>query len=66
MKVLVVTNDFPPRQGGIETFVRSLCDQLDPAELVVFTSSMPGATSYDEELPFPVVRDRVSMLVPTP
>lgn len=66
MKVLVVTNDFPPRQGGIETFVRSLCDQLDPAELVVFTASMPGATSYDEELPFPVVRDRVSMLVPTP
>ncbi len=63
MSVLVVTNDFPPRQGGIETFVRSLCDQIDP---VVFTSSMPGATSYDAGLPFPVVRDRASMLLPTP
>ena len=66
MRVLVVTNDFPPRQGGIETFVRSLCDQLDPSEVVVFTASMPGATTYDEDLPFPVVRDRASMLVPTP
>ena len=66
MRVLVVTNDFPPRRGGIETFVRSLCDQLDPAEVVVFTASMPGATAYDAELPFPVIRDRATMLVPTP
>ncbi|HEY3003175.1 MAG TPA: glycosyltransferase family 4 protein [Kribbellaceae bacterium] len=63
MTVLVVTNDFPPRQGGIESFVRSLCDQLP--EVVVFTASMPGASSYDEGLPFTVVRDRASMLVPT-
>jgi phosphatidyl-myo-inositol dimannoside synthase len=66
VKLLVVTNDFPPRQGGIETFVRSLCSELDPAELVVFTASMPGATEYDATLPFRVVRDRASMLVPTP
>lgn len=65
-KVLVVTNDFPPRRGGIETFVRSVCDLLDPAEVVVFTASMPGATAYDAELPFTVVRDRATMLVPTP
>jgi phosphatidylinositol alpha-1,6-mannosyltransferase len=63
VSVLVVTNDFPPRQGGIETFVRALCDQVDP---VVFTASMPGATGYDAGLPFPVVRDRASMLLPTP
>jgi phosphatidylinositol alpha-1,6-mannosyltransferase len=62
--VLVVTNDFPPRQGGIETFVRSLCDELP--DLVVLTSRMPGATQYDAKLPFPVVRDRTSMLLPTP
>ncbi|MEU4389087.1 glycosyltransferase family 4 protein [Kribbella sp. NPDC023855] len=64
MTVLVVTNDFPPRQGGIETFVRSLCDELP--ELVVFTSRMPGAAQYDVSLPFPVVRDRTPMLLPTP
>ena len=64
MTVLVVTNDFPPRQGGIETFVRSLCDELP--SLVVLTSRMPGDSSYDEGLPFPVERDRTSMLLPTP
>lgn len=64
MTVLVVTNDFPPRQGGIETFVRSLCDELP--DLVVLTSRSPGATQYDSTLSFPVVRDRTSMLLPTP
>jgi phosphatidylinositol alpha-1,6-mannosyltransferase len=62
--VLVVTNDFPPRQGGIETFVRSLCDQLP--DLVVYTSHEPGAAEYDATLPFPVIRDRTTMLLPTP
>ncbi|MFF1823107.1 glycosyltransferase family 4 protein [Kribbella sp. NPDC058245] len=64
MTVLVVTNDFPPRQGGIESFVRSLCDQLP--DLVVYTSHGPGAAEYDAALPFPVIRDRTTMLLPTP
>ncbi|RZU12127.1 phosphatidylinositol alpha-1,6-mannosyltransferase [Kribbella rubisoli] len=63
MTVLVVTNDFPPRQGGIETFVRSLCDELP--DVVVYTSREPGDTAYDATLPFPVIRDRTSMLLPT-
>ena len=29
-KVLIVTNDFPPRSGGIETFVGALADRFDP------------------------------------
>ncbi|GAA0624924.1 glycosyltransferase family 4 protein [Kribbella sandramycini] len=63
MTVLVVTNDFPPRQGGIETFVRSLCDELP--SVVVYTSREPGDSAYDAGLPFPVVRDRTRMLLPT-
>jgi phosphatidylinositol alpha-1,6-mannosyltransferase len=64
--ILVVTNDFPPRQGGIETFVRSLCDELPADDLVVLTARMPGDTQYDAGLPFRVVRDRTTMLLPTP
>jgi phosphatidyl-myo-inositol dimannoside synthase len=64
-RVLVVTNDFPPRQGGIETFVRSLCDQLPSGRVVVFTSSMRGSAAYDASLGFPVVRDRTGTLLPT-
>ena len=66
MTVLVVTNDFPPRQGGIETFVRSLCGELPADDLIVLTASMPGDTQYDAALPFRVIRDRTSMLLPTP
>ena len=33
-RTLFVTNDFPPRRGGIETFVRQLCDELPPGQVV--------------------------------
>ncbi|MEU6234230.1 glycosyltransferase family 4 protein [Kitasatospora sp. NPDC047058] len=62
---LVVTNDFPPRQGGIETFVHALATRL-PGEVVVYTSAEPGAAGHDAALPFPVVRDRARTLLPTP
>jgi phosphatidylinositol alpha-1,6-mannosyltransferase len=65
-RVLVVSNDFPPRYGGIETFVRSLCDQVPADRLVVLTASRPGHPAYDAQLPFPVERDPASVLLPTP
>ena len=65
-RTLVVTNDFPTRRGGIETFVLSLCQQLPADEVVVYTAAMPGGPSYDATLAFPVHRDPTSMLLPTP
>lgn len=65
-RTLVVTNDFPTRQGGIESFVYALADRLPADEVVVYTASMPGDRDFDERLPFPVVRDKSSMLLPTP
>ncbi|GAB2755327.1 glycosyltransferase family 4 protein [Nocardioides pakistanensis] len=65
-RVLFVTNDFPTRRGGIETFVLALCERMDPDEVVVYTASMPGDLEYDAKLPFPVYRDPASMLLPTP
>jgi len=69
--VLVVTNDFPPRIGGIETFVAAACAMLaeQPSKgptpaVVVLTASQPGSDTFDRTVPFPVVRtDR--MLLPT-
>ncbi|NYI05210.1 glycosyltransferase family 4 protein [Allostreptomyces psammosilenae] len=63
---LVVTNDFPPRQGGIETFVHQLTTRMPAEEVVVYTSAEPGAAAFDATLPFPVVRDRAHTLLPTP
>jgi phosphatidylinositol alpha-1,6-mannosyltransferase len=64
--VLVVTNDFPPRQGGIESFVIALCERMSPEEVVVYTASMPGDRAFDTALAFPVVRDPRRTLLPTP
>ena len=37
-RTLVVTNDFPPRQGGIQTFVAALLARRPPDSLVVMAS----------------------------
>jgi phosphatidylinositol alpha-1,6-mannosyltransferase len=65
-RTLVVTNDFPPRRGGIETYVRSWCDARSPDEVVVHTARMPGAPESDRTRPYPVVRDPARVLLPTP
>jgi len=62
---LVITNDFPPRQGGIETFVHAMASRTPDDDVVVYTSSEPGQREFDMTLPFPVVRDPSGMLLPT-
>lgn len=64
-RTLVVTNDFPPRQGGIQTFVAALLARRPPDSVVVLASDSPGSAGYDAGLPYPVVRRPTSMLLPT-
>jgi phosphatidyl-myo-inositol dimannoside synthase len=72
-KTLIVTNDFPPRPGGIQAFLHSMALRLDPSRVVVYASTFgrdaerAGETArFDAEQPFEVVRDRSTMLLPTP
>jgi phosphatidylinositol alpha-1,6-mannosyltransferase len=65
-RTLVVTNDFPPRQGGIQTFVAALLARRPPDSLVVLASDSPGSAAHDAALPYPVVRRPTGMLLPTP
>ncbi|WP_409332652.1 glycosyltransferase family 4 protein [Trujillonella humicola] len=64
-RTLVVTNDFPPRQGGIQTFVAALLARRPPDSLVVLASRSPGWEEHDAALPYPVVRRPTAMLLPT-
>ena len=64
-RILVVTNDYPPRRGGIESFVFSLCAGLPAAGVVVYTARLPGSPKVDAPAPDPVLRDRTGMLLPT-
>ncbi|MDQ6938095.1 MAG: glycosyltransferase family 4 protein, partial [Actinomycetota bacterium] len=64
-RVLVVTNDFPPRLGGIQSFVHALVAALPPAEVVVYASAHAGAPAFDAAQPFPVIRHPTGLLLPT-
>jgi phosphatidylinositol alpha-1,6-mannosyltransferase len=61
---LIITNDFPPCVGGIESFVSEICELLDH-EVVVYASGSPDAAVSDRMRPFPVIRDG-PLLLPTP
>src|SRR5215472_12069721 len=65
-KVLIVTNDFPPRNGGIQSFVHALAIRLPADGVVVYASAWPGAAEFDAAQPFPVVRHRRSVMLPVP
>ena len=65
-RVLVLTNDFPPRPGGIQFFVHALAMRLPPQSVAVYAPAWEGAERFDAELPFPVVRHRASVMLPTP
>lgn len=65
-RVLVVTNDFPPRVGGIESFVLAMVRRMPPDSVVVHTARQQGDAEFDAALPFPVVRDPSRLMLPTP
>jgi len=66
VKTLVVTNDFPPRPGGIQAFVHALASRQPEGEVVVYASDWKGAAAFDAVQGFPVVRHPSSLLLPTP
>jgi len=46
---LLVTNDFPPKVGGIQSYLWELWKRLDPTSFTVLTAdSDPGAPGFDE------------------
>ncbi|MFP7707167.1 glycosyltransferase family 4 protein [Trueperella sp. LYQ141] len=74
-KTLLVTNDFPPRAGGIQTFLEGFVGELDPRQLIVYASTPPDtpqasgqelAAQYDSGVDYQVVRYPRQMMLPTP
>ncbi|WP_320067128.1 glycosyltransferase family 4 protein [Micromonospora sp. RTGN7] len=65
-RTLLITNDFPPRPGGIQSFVHNLAVRQPAGSVVVYASSWRGAEKFDAEQPFEVVRERTRVLLPTP
>src|SRR4051794_25729472 len=66
MTSLLVTNDFPPKHGGIQSVLWEFWRRLPPSETTVFTTPFAGDREWDRRQPFHVVRSREKVLLPTP
>ncbi|GAA4814358.1 glycosyltransferase family 4 protein [Actinomycetospora chlora] len=72
-RTLLVTNDFPPRPGGIQSYLHALAARLPPGELVVLASTwnrtdegLAACRRFDAAQPFEVHRLPTTMMLPTP
>ena len=66
MPSLLVTNDFPPKHGGIQSYLYELWRRLPPGDTTVLTTAFPGAATWDAEQAFRIERVRERVLLPTP
>jgi phosphatidyl-myo-inositol dimannoside synthase len=62
---LVVTNDFPPRVGGVQQYIWNLVRGFPTDRVAVLAPRWPGWREHDETLPFPVLRWPATFLWPT-
>jgi phosphatidylinositol alpha-1,6-mannosyltransferase len=65
-KTLLVTNDFPPRVGGIQRTLGALVEELPPERVAVICPSWDGAGAFDANAPYRVFRQPERFLWPTP
>ena len=68
-RILLVTNDFPPRRGGIQSYLEQFADRvatMGEHQLVVYAPRWNGAQEYDRAAPFPVVRHPGTLMLPEP
>ncbi len=58
MRLLLVTQDFPPAVGGIQTYSKALADRFfeRTERLGVLAPAHRGCRTYDRTLPYPVYR----------
>lgn len=65
-KTLLVTNDYPPRVGGIQRTLHALMRELPPEKAAVFAPSWEGAEAFDSVEPYEVIRGPRTFAWPTP
>jgi phosphatidylinositol alpha-1,6-mannosyltransferase len=65
-KHLLVTNDFPPKIGGIQSYLWELWRRLPPEDVTVLTTPHVDADLFDRDQGFRIERTREPVLLPTP
>jgi phosphatidylinositol alpha-1,6-mannosyltransferase len=64
-RTLVITNDFPPRPGGIQTFGYEIVRRFEPDSVTVLTSDWEGAAEFDAAQDFKIIRAQTQTLLPS-
>jgi phosphatidyl-myo-inositol dimannoside synthase len=68
-RVLLVSNDFPPRRGGIQSYLQNLVDHLVASgthTLTVYAPKWKGAEDFDRQAAYEVVRHPGTLMLPVP
>ena len=68
-RILLVTNDFPPRPGGIQSYLQQFVDRLacdGDHQLTVYAPQWKGADEFDRDAPYRVVRHPGTLMLPEP
>jgi phosphatidylinositol alpha-1,6-mannosyltransferase len=55
-RTLLVTDDYPPRVGGIQRTLHSLVGELPAQRVTVLAPAWPGSEEFDAQEPYEVVR----------
>jgi phosphatidylinositol alpha-1,6-mannosyltransferase len=63
---LLVTNDFPPKVGGIQSYLWELWRRLPAEQVTVLASRYPGDREFDGRQGFRIERAKEWWLLPTP
>jgi phosphatidylinositol alpha-1,6-mannosyltransferase len=66
MRHLLVTNDFPPKIGGIQSYLWELWRRLPAESTTVLTTAFEGDRAWDAAQPFRVERAPWPVLLPVP
>jgi phosphatidyl-myo-inositol dimannoside synthase len=56
MRVLLLTEFFPPITGGSQVILSEICSRLPPDDLVVYTAPAPRQEDFDSKQPYRVIR----------
>jgi phosphatidylinositol alpha-1,6-mannosyltransferase len=68
-RVLLVTNDFPPRRGGIQSYLEEFVGRLTGMgsdTLTVYAPQWKGADAYDRAAAYQVIRHPGTLMLPGP
>jgi phosphatidylinositol alpha-1,6-mannosyltransferase len=65
-RTLIVTNDYPPRVGGIQRTLEALVSRFPPDRMAVWCPDAEGASAFDADAPYTVFRQPERFLWPTP